>query len=309
MLKELWLDLQLFADGGDGGDGGAAPEGAETSGEDIPARIPERAREAYKEAVKKNSPSKQVQSAEPKEAEKPSHIPFKDLIKSDEYKEEHKAYMEDTLNDRLKRYKGIEEENAKMKDMLSIVGNKYGLDSTSETFQDDLKAKVDSDSSYYEDYAMEHNISPEEAKEILDLKRQNKQMEMQRQMQEQEAQRQAAMQALTESAERTKAEFPGFDLDTEMQNEKFRQLIVATRGDTKAAYIAAHSDEFMRNMGIQAAQRAQQQVAQSVQSNASRPIENGISSQASTVTSVDWSKASLDELRAYAAEQRRLRQR
>lgn len=309
MLKLKWLNLQLFADGGDGGAPAGEAEGGSESGEEaIDARIPERARKLYKEVVGNAKPKQpEAQPTEQEADAKPAHVPYKDLIKSDDYKEEHKAYMEQTISDRLKRYQGIEEENASYKDILSVVANKYGLDPTSETFRDDLKSKVDSDDSYYEDYAMEHNISTEDAKEILALKQQAKTAETERQMAEQARRNQEMMDALRKDAERTKSEYPDFDLDAELANPDFRDAIVMKKGDTLKAYKAVHADELIEKASAQAKKTAQAKIAQSVSANLSRPVENGLNPSAAMVTEVDWSKASLDQIRAYAEEQRRRR--
>ena len=54
MLKKLWLNLQLFGDGGDGGDGSPASatgeQGVANTGESIPASIPEKAKKYYQKA-------------------------------------------------------------------------------------------------------------------------------------------------------------------------------------------------------------------------------------------------------------------
>lgn len=308
-----YLDLQLF---GDGGDGGSAGEGTgEIIGEtDELARIPERARATYQRALAKHKPAEVATQQTTAEEDKPSHVPFKELIKSDEYKEEHKAYMDNAIQDRFKKYKGIEESNKKMSDALGIVANKYGLDVTSEDFLDQLTSKISEDKSYYEEYAMEHDISVDEAKEILDLRKEvalQKQKDAMRVQAEADYERQQKlneeMALLQASAERTKAIYPSFDLEAEMQNEKFRMLCAATHHDTLAAYRAIHMDELMNAQSYVMAQQANQQAANAIAANKSRPIENGLSSQAATITQTNWKGASLDEIRKYAAEQRRLR--
>lgn len=309
-----YLDLQLF---GEGGDGGSAGEGTgESIGKtDELARIPERARATYQRALAKHKPAEvATQQTTVDETDKPQHVPFKDLIKSDEYKDEHKAYMDNAIQDRFKKYKGMEESNKKMTDALGIVANKYGLDITSETFLDDLTSKIAEDKSYYEEYAMEHDISTDEAKEILDLKKEvalQKQKDAMREAAEAELEKQQKLQnemaLLQASAERTKAMYPSFDLETEMQNEKFRMLCAATHHDTLAAYRAIHMDELMNAQSYVMAQQANQQAANAIAANKSRPIENGLSSQAATLTQTSWKGASLAEIRRYADEQRRMK--
>ena len=316
MLKELLrLNLQLFAEGGDGGDGGSASATGEVvvdnSGEDKSlAHIPERARKNYQKAMEKHGqattkPTEQGQATtEPKE-KTTERIPYADLIKSDDYKDEHKAYMDKTIGDRLKKFKGIEDELGKHKGLLEIVANKYGISPDDENFLDVLKEKVEEDDSYYEDYAMEHQISTEDARKVISMERKMARMEAEKQEQEKERQRQQHILTLQQNAQKTKAQFPSFDLETEMQDERFRRLCAVNNGDTTAAYMAIHWNEVIPAQVQMASQKIQQQTANAVAANMSRPKENGISSNAPSVVEQDFSKMGLKELRAYAEEQRK----
>ena len=287
-----WKWLQLFADGGDGGgEGGgeASTTGAEAqSGASLEsamekAHIPERAKGAFKKAYERRNGAPQVQS-EPKgteSTEKPTHIKYEDLIKSDEYKEEHKAYMDRTIKDRFKgqeeKARLTEEKLAKAQEALGVVATKYGLNVDSDDFLDSLNAKISEDDSYYEDYAEEHDISIEEAKKNLQLERKVKTLEAQeRRRTEAEAQAKAIAE-LRANAEKTKAMFPEFDLEVEMQNPKFRNLCVATQGDTTAAYRAIHWNEIIPKMVASETEKAKQAIVQSIASNNQRPIESGLS--------------------------------
>lgn len=307
MLKKLLLNLQLFGEGGDGGDGGSTtPIGedvGETSGEKIPASIPEKAKKYYEKAMAKNKPSEQTHNTDESNAtEKPSYA---DLIKSDDYKEDHKAYMDKTIGDRLKKYKGIEEDLGKHKALLDIVANKYGVNTEDENYLQVLSEKIEADDSYYENYAMEHDISTEEARRIVTMERKVAQMDAQKAEQERQEQMRQQIMLLRQNAEKTKAQFPQFDLDTEMQDEKFRRLCAVNNGDTTAAYMACHYNDIITNQVQMASRKIQAQTAQSVAANKARPIENGLSSSAPSVVQQDFSKMNLAQLRQYAEEQRR----
>ena len=313
--KELRLNLQLFAEGGEGGDGGSASATGEAAvgnpGENIPAHIPERAKKFYQTAVektqiKKESPTKPAEpsqtTTETKATEK---LSYADLIKSDDYKDEHKAYMDKTIGDRLKKYKGLEENYGKAKATLDIVANKYGVNPEDENFLEVLNQKIEADDSYYENYAMEHDVSTEEARKIVTMERKVAQIEAERQEQaKQEAMRQQIM-LLRQNAEKTKAQFPNFDLDTEMQDEKFRRLCAVNNGDTTSAYMACHWNEIIPAQVQLATRQVQEQTAKAVASNKARPIENGMSSNAPSVVQNNFKGMSLAEIRAYADEQRR----
>lgn len=312
MLKKLLLNLQLFGEGGDGGDGGSAASVGENvgenSGENIPASIPEKAKKYYKKAMEKTNASKNMASEkaqptnEPSTTGKPSYA---DLIKSDDYKEEHKAYMDKTIGDRLKKYKGMEEDFGKHKALLDTVASKYGVNPNDENFLQVLTEKIEADDSYYENYAMEHDISTEEARRIVTMERKAAQYDADQEAKAKQEQMRQQFMILRQNAERTKSQFPQFDLEAEMQNEKFRRLCAVNNGDTTAAYMACHWNEILPATVQMASKQIQAQTAQAVASNKARPIENGLSSMAPSVVQQDFSKMSLQDIRKFADEQRR----
>ena len=315
MLKRPWLNLQLFADGGDGGDGGsAAPAGdagVENSGENVPAFIPEKAKKYYQKALEKTTASAPVATASSDAAQTTNEssatekLSYEDLIKSDDYKEEHKAYMTKAIGDRLKKYKGMEETLGKHKELLDIVANKYGVSPEDENFLEVLHQKIDADDSYYEQYAMEHDMSTEEARRIVTMERKVAQIDAQKAEMERQEQMRQQIALLHQNAEKTKAQFPQFDLETEMQDERFRKLCAVNNGDTTAAYMACHWNEVIPAQVQMASKQIQAQTAQAVASNMARPIENGLSSSAPSVVQQDFSKMNLQQLRQFAEEQRR----
>ena len=315
MLRKLLLNLQLFGEGGDGGEGSstvATGEGAvDTSGEDkILASFPEKAKKYYQKAMEKTKSAatpadKMVQTTDEPKATTENELSYADLIKSDKYKEDHKAYMDKTIGDRLKKYKGIEETLEKHKGLLEVVAGKYGVSLDDENYFETLKEKIDADDSYYEDYAMKHDISTEEARRIVTMERKVARYDAEQESkQKQEAMRQQ-IAILRQNAEKTKSQFPQFDLDAEMQNEQFRKLCAVNNGDTTAAYMACHWNEILPATVQVASQRIQNQTAQAVAANKARPVENGISSAAPSVVEQNFKNMSLKEIRQYADEQRR----
>ena len=320
MLKKLLLNLQLFADGGgDGGDGGSASASAgetlgnkESGEQKIPASIPEKAHKYYRKAMEKHSGSTTDATTQTSDngqstndqgtTEKQSYA---DLIKSDDYKDDHKAYMDKTIGDRLKKYKGIEEKLDRQKAMLDTVAVKYGVNPDDENYFEVLEEKIKADDSYYETYAMEHDISAEEARRIVTMERKAAQFDAHQEAREKEEQARQRIMLLRQNAEKTKAQFPDFDLDTEMQDDRFRRLCAANNGDTTSAYMACHWNEILPATVQMASRKIQNQTAQAVASNQARPIENGLSSQAPSVVQRDFRNMSLADIRMYADEQRR----
>ena len=320
MLKKLLLNLQLFADGGDGaGDGGSASAsigeavgGTETGEKKIPASIPEKAKKYYQKAMDKTTNKTDVSNTKSSDGTQTTNesgtaekLSYAELIKSDDYKDEHKAYMDKTIADRLKKYKDIEENLGKHKAILDTVAYKYGVNPTDDNFLEVLAEKIDADDSYYENYAMEHDISTEEARRIVTMERKVAQIDAEKAERERVEQARQQIMTLRQNAEKTKSQFPDFDLETEMQDEKFRRLCAVNNGDTTAAYMACHYNDIIANTVQMASKKIQAQTAQAVASNKARPVENGISSTAPSVVQQDFRNMSLQELRKFADEQRR----
>ena len=321
MLKKLLLNLQLFGEGGgDGGDGGSASTTVgealgkkEESGEkDIPAFIPEKAKKYYQKAMEKTSGSTTETSTKVSDDAQTTNeqgttekLSYADLIKSDDYKEDHEAFMKKTIGERLKKYKGIEENLDKHKAILDTVAIKYGVNPDDENFLENLTEKIEADDSYYENYAMEHDIDTAEARRIVTMERKAAQFDAQKEAEAKQEQMRQQIMVLRNNAEKTKMQFPQFDLDTEMQDERFRRLCAATNGDTTAAYKACHHDEIIADTVRVASRQIHNQTAQAVASNKSRPIENGISSSAPSVVQQDFRNMNLKQIREFADEQRR----
>ena len=312
MLNKFKFNLQLFGEGGDGGDGGSAAsvgEGlGENSGEKIPASIPEKAKKYYQKAMEKTSNAKSKPSEETQPTNEPSateKLSYADLIKSDDYKEEHKAYMDKTIGDRLKKYKGMEEDLGKHKALLETVANKYGVNPDDENFLEVLTEKIEADDSYYENYAMEHDMSTEEARRIVTMERKAAQYDAQKEEQAKQEQMRQHIMLLRQNAEKTKAQFPEFDLETAWQDEKFRRICAATNGDTTAAYMSCNYGQLVSKQVQMASRQIQEQTARAVASNKARPIENGLSSSAPSVVQQDFRNMNLQQLRQFAEEERR----
>lgn len=316
--------LQLFAEGGDGGasaGGEGSSMGAEAGGFDPFANAPKKARDLYakmqketkgditsvketsapaEEATAKATTPTTTEEAAPAQEKK---LSFKDLIASDEdYKQAHERHIQKALKDRMKRH---DTEMSEANEILALIGQKYGLDSASESFRADLTKAIQGDDSVYEKYAEEHDVPIEEAKTIVNLRQQleraNKQAEERRAMEEEAK----VINALRTSAEQTKAKYPDFDLDTAIQDPQFRQLTKAWNGNTTMAYESLNHKTIVAEAERRAAAEAKQAVANSVRSNLSRPAEGGISSSTTTTPEApDFNSMNRKQLREWAAKQR-----
>lgn len=319
--------LQLFAEGG--GDGGAPAAGGEssaigggTANTELPKNAPERAKKFYAMAMEKKGqkvdtatqPTAPAQAptteeAEPqKEAdpqEPPKKMSYKELIESEDYKEDHERFVQSLLRDRMKRHNA---EASETNELLSLIGQKYGLDSQSKTFRADLMNAVKEDDSVYEKYADEHDIPISEAKRMKGLEDQLRRAQEEAKQRKDAEETDRIMTALRAEGEKTKAVYPDFDLDSSMKNPQFVRLVSAFNGNTTQAYKSLNHDALVKAAERRAAADAKQAVANSVRSNLSRPAEGGISSTTNnTPAPPDFRSMGLDGLRAWANKQRKSR--
>lgn len=297
------LLLLRFGEGGEGSAAGSAS--GETSGAEIPSSIPERARKLYAETVGNAHPKSEPKPSTSTEEAKPSKMTYEELIKSEDYKDAHKEYMEKTINDRVKKYKGVESENKTMRNALNTIALKYGIDSASETFMDDLGKAIEADDSYYEKYAYDHDLTPQDARKIVTLERKVHENEVAQQRVAEEEARREQFRQVQMNSEQTKARYANFDLSTELQNPSFVRILQATNGDTTAAYQAVHHDEIIRGVSAQIAEEAKAKTANAIAYNQNRPIENGLNSTAPTNVQINFRDMNLEQLRAYADAQRK----
>ena len=286
--KLLSLNLQLFAEGAAGGDGGTGAEGMADSGL---ATTQKGVKNPLANVIYGKQEDAQTTDVQPTEAAKQTvptedrNAKFEELIKG-EYKDLYDAKVKDTVT---KRLKGTKEQVAKLESLspiLDLLGKKYGVESTD---VESLIKAVEEDDSYFEAEAMEMGITTDQLRQMKKFEREN--AELKRQIDEQKTQEKAAeiYRGWLEQAEVAKQYFPNFDLDTEMQNPQFVDLLRANI-DVKTAFQVLHQDELIPQLMQHTAKTVEQKLANNIRANGARPTENGTSSSAASITKSDVSQ-------------------
>ncbi len=324
LAKMNWL--QLFADGGNGGSAGdsggqsgVGNDNGENDSIEIPASIPERSRKLYADIARKHRSAAEQSGTESskQEVDPPSEDPagvkdvqkepsFQDLIQSDRFKEEREKYLNGVFKSRFSK---IEAEAEKAHQVLANMAGDLGVDPNSKTLADDVRKAYRMNTQRVRQYAQEHDMPENEARRFIEMedriadeeaeKAIRQKVEEQQRQQETMRQQVAALQA---SAEKTKQRFPQFDLNREIQDERFARICAATGGDTTTAYIATHHAELFDQTSRAAIETAKQQVSQAVAANLSRPQENGLSQTAPSTTEVNFGSMNLAQMRQWYAE-------
>lgn len=319
-LNEKWRILQLFggegAGAGSAGAGGTAGDG--TAGAAAPgdgtADAAQRLREmgvpeskiakyakAYgKRANKTAAPQQTAQQTEQESQQAAAATTETAQTEETEQKEAAPKYvwdevmkdpemnrrMQETVKASKKKSQAAEDAMAALAPALKQQAQEYGLDPENI----DYVALAKHMSGEYDNKALELGLPRETVVK----------MDQQQRINEEQLNRNHIM-GLIEQGEKMKAIFPNFDLRKEMENPEFRRL--TARGvnvSVDDAYHIVHRRELELAQAQIVDRKATERVQNTIRAGAARPDESGASSQASTVTTVDWKHATPEQLKAQA---------
>ena len=215
---------------------------------------------------------------------------FDELIDG-EYKDMFTERMQQVINRRFKETKGLEESLSAQKPILDMLMQRYGI---ADGDMGKLQTAIEEDTGYWEEAAEEAGLTVEQYKAMQKLERENAEFKAmrQRQLGEQAAQQQLA--TWYKDAEVVKETYPGFDLRTEIADQQFRGLLRAGI-PMQQAYELVHMEEIKASAAKVAAQTAGEQMAARMKSKASRPKENGTSTQSAVIVKNDVSKLTRED--------------
>lgn len=323
------LNLQLFGGegaAGDGGGDGAATGVVGTQAADAPAAEEQRLRElgvpeavlnkrANRKSAKKSSGN--AQTAAPTQTEVPQaaaaqqpteaaddtdaapaaspRMTWDEIMADPEYNRQ----MQATVQQRLRSAKGAEENLGKLAPAIELLANKYGMDVNNMDY-DALAKAIGDDDQYYEDKALEMGVSVETAKRIDQQERANARQQAQQQQTLEQQKFQNHIASLERQAEAMKRTFPNFDLMKELQDPRFARMTSPSGGlSVEDAYYAIHRKE-IQTAGMQVtAQQTAKKMSNAIQSGQRRPVENGTTGRAASVTSFDYRSASREQREAF----------
>ena len=304
MENKLWRFLQLFAEGDGSGDGAAETSESGVMADDADQRlrdmgVPEdkirrtrAGRQRARQAVPvTEAPATQAAAAEEaddgqleaQEEEKPKRMTWDEIMQDPEYN----RAMQETMQKRLKTAKAAEESLNALMPAIKKLAQEKGLDPENVDYVSLGKMLTGE----YESKAMELGVPVET---VMQLEQQQRTIEQQRM--------DSHFQRLEREAEDLRKVFPNFSLQAEMANPAFAKLTHPNIGmSVEDAYYAVHRKEMQVASMQVAAQKTAQQISNAIQSGTRRPVESGQSTQAPSVTTFDYSratKAQRDEFKA-----------
>jgi hypothetical protein len=295
--KMLKVNLQLFGEGGTsaGGEGTAAQA---TESASLPKADNRGSNRRTKSSEAKVVYGKQadvslgntttdvisegngvVTTSDSKEARRAK---FKEMVEG-EFKDEYSEMFQQAFNRRFKDVKEMENSLTAQKPILDMLMQRYKI---ADGDMSKLLSAVEQDDQYWEEAAEEAGLTVEQYKAMQKLERENEELKKVRQRQIGEQKAQEQLNAWYREADELKKTYPSFDFRAEAQNRDFLDLL--KKGiNVRQAYELVHKDEIMEATAKAAAQAAGAQMEARIKSKASRPSENGMSSQSAAVIKKD----------------------
>lgn len=225
---------------------------------------------------------------------------FDDLIKG-EYKEDYDKAVQKIVRQRFAKAKATEEQLNKVTPILQALASKYGCEATD---IDSIVQYVGEDDALYEDAALQAGMTVEQYKNYSRVMAENQRLIAERQANEERKAMNAQIQQWRDEEAAIKAEFPRFDLDTLIQNETFSRM-VRSGVSLRNAYISMDADNILPEAMSYAAQQGAKKAQATIAQRGSRPVEGGMSGQASAKAGTDVSKLSNAEIADYVRRAQR----
>ena len=222
---------------------------------------------------------------------------FDSLIKG-EYKDTYDKRVQGIVKDRLKGSKQTEASLREAREVMALMGERYGLDGTDAKA---LRTALENDRQYLETEAMEKGMSVDQLAEMKRMERENRTFRQQMEQQRAKAAFDEKFRGWTEEAAGLKEVYPELDLLREFENPNFIRLLDSGVG-VKAAYQAIHFDELLSGAMAHTAQTAQKKVMDSVKANGARPAENAATGAAGVSAGMDVSKLTKAQRREIAEQ-------
>ena len=207
---------------------------------------------------------------------------YNDLING-EYKDLDQERFQQVFDRRFKQVKGMEAELASHKPILDKLMSRYGVDDVAK-----LDKALAEDTEYWESVAEQHGMTVEQYHAMQKLEQENKELKAIRERQLGQEQFQQQIDSWYREADKVKEIYPSFDFKKEAQNPEFLNLL-RHGNSVEHAYKVLHFDELTQNAARVAAQTADAQAQARIKSKASRPSENGTSSQSAAIVRNDVS--------------------
>ena len=220
---------------------------------------------------------------------------FNDMINGD-FRDLFDARMQKAIKERVGEVKQLQQQLQQQNDVIGLVAKKYGISTDK---MGDIREALESDDVCWEEAAADQGMTVDSYKKMVKLEAENEALHKAREEAERKNQKDAVFQKWDREAEELKRMYPQFDLQSEIQDKRFLDLMGAGI-DMRTIYETLHHDEILPALMQQTAKAATKQQAAAARSGQMRPAENGMSSRPAAQTVKDPAKMTKEERQEYA---------
>ena len=220
---------------------------------------------------------------------------FNDMINGD-FRDLFDARMQKAIKERVGEVKQLQQQIQQQNDVIGLVAKKYGISTDK---MGDIREALESDDVFWEEAAADQGMTVDSYKKMVKLEAENEALHKAREEAERKNQKDAVFQKWDREAEELKRMYPQFDLQSEIQDKRFLDLMGAGI-DMRTIYETLHHDEILPALMQQTAKAATKQQAAAARSGQMRPAENGMSSRPAAQTVKDPAKMTKEERQEYA---------
>ena len=206
------------------------------------------------------------------------------------------ARMQKAIKERVGEVKQLQQQIQQQNDVIGLVAKKYGISTDK---MGDIREALESDDVFWEEAAADQGMTVDSYKKMVKLEAENEALHKAREEAERKNQKDAVFQKWDREAEELKRMYPQFDLQSEIQDKRFLDLMGAGI-DMRTIYETLHHDEILPALMQQTAKAATKQQAAAARSGQMRPAENGMSSRPAAQTVKDPAKMTKEERQEYA---------
>lgn len=197
------------------------------------------------------------------------------------------------IQDRFKNQKDLQGQVNKISDDLSPLFMNYGLKSGD---FEGLKNAIANDEAFYKAGAEKAGIDVAQYKENLRLKAEAERGRAITEAYEAQQRQQAMFEQWESDAADLQQAFPAFDLGLEIENNEEFANLLNNGVDVRSAFISTHLDEILNGASAYHQRTATQQVVNTIQQRAARPMEGALNHNPAIQRKSDPSSLSNDDL-------------
>jgi len=208
--------------------------------------------------------------------------PFEEIIK--EYKDEYTKKFQKDWDARHKDYKQSKTQLAEQSRLIERIALKYGIEDITDLSA--IEKAMQSDDDLVASRAMDNGLTVEQQRYQDNIELENRRYREEQKYKTQSEMARRQYDSWINESNNLKAIFPNFDLDSELQNEVFRQCLGAKMSVERAFY-AAHGAEIASGAMQYTAQAVRKATEEEQANRTPRPKENGVNRQAAAKVSTD----------------------